>query len=358
MAWNKIGLCLVLLGGVLLYGALSFGLPKNVEMKMPEPGQKLIYFAGGCFWGVQEYYSRIPGVAETISGYAQSQVPNPSYDIVCSGKTGAAETVRVLYNADQVDLQTLVRQFFRIINPYTADRQGNDVGRQYRPGIFYMDADDRRVIEGVVADLQKQSKRPFVVEVEKLQSFYPAEKYHQDYLKKNPGGYCHIDFSSLKDLEAKNDRPQKYAKPSREELEARLSPIEYHVVREAGTEPPFTGKYWKHDEPGIYVDIASGEPLFSSSQKFDSGCGWPSFSKPLAPDAVVEKRDLSHGVDRVEVRSRIADSHLGHVFPDGPKALGGLRYCINSAALRFVPYAEMDREGYGEYKKFVRPVGD
>lgn len=360
MAWNKLGLFAILLCGLLFYGALSFGLPKKGDIKMLEPaeGQNVIYFAGGCFWGVQEYYSRIPGVVETISGYAQSQVPDPSYDMVCSGKTGAAETVRVLYNAGQVDLQILVRQFFKIINPYTANRQGNDVGSQYRPGIFYTNAADRPVIENVIASLQKQSERPFVVEVEKLQNFYPAERYHQDYLKKNPGGYCHIDFSSLKDLETKNDRPQKFARPSQKELEARLTPIEYHVTQEAGTEPPYTGKYWKHDEPGIYVDIASGEPLFSSSQKFDSGCGWPSFARPLAPDAVVEKRDLSHGMDRVEVRSSNADSHLGHVFTDGPKALGGLRYCINSAALRFVPYDKMDEEGYGQYKKFVKPEKD
>ncbi len=261
-----------------------------------------------------------------LSGYAQSQVPNPSYDIVCSGKTGAAETVRVLYNADQVDLQTLVRQFFRIINPYTADRQGNDVGKQYRPGIFYMDADDRRVIEGVVADLQKQSKGHLWLRWRNCKSFYPAEKYHQDYLKRILAATATLIFQSERSG-SKTTGPQKYAKPSREELEARLSPIEYHVVREAGTEPPFTGKYWKHDEPGIYVDIASGEPLFSSSQKFDSGCGWPSFSKPLA--LLKPMRWWKSGICRtawtgVEVRSRIADSSSWPcVAPDGPKALGG-----------------------------------
>lgn len=356
---KKIGFLLGMLGCLLLYGGLALAQPQNggVKMREPEGNQKLIYFAGGCFWGVQEYFSRIPGVLSTTSGYAQSNVPDPDYKMVCSGRTGASETVRVLFNPDKVALQTLVRQFFRIINPYTPDRQGNDVGSQYRPGIYYTDAAEKNIVEKVIADLQANSARPFAVEVEKLQNFYPAELYHQDYLKKNPGGYCHIDFSGLKDLQSDAAASKGFVKPDRAELEKRLSPMEYHVTQEAGTEPPGSGKYWKHDEPGIYVDIVSGEPLFSSSQKFESGCGWPSFSKPLADDALIEKQDLSHGMKRIEVRSREADSHLGHVFNDGPKAVGGLRYCINSAALRFIPYDEMEKAGYGQYMKFVQPAG-
>lgn len=323
----------------------------NGDVKMRESAP--IYLAGGCFWGVQEYYSRIPGVIETKSGYAQSNVPNPTYDMVCSGKTGAAETVEVVYDPNVVSLQTLVRQFFKIINPFTANRQGNDVGSQYRPGIYYVADVDRPIIEGVIAKLQADYDKPFVVQVQKLENFYPAETYHQDYLKKNPGGYCHIDFSSLKDLEREQKPEHKYARPNERELQSRLSRMEYHVTQESGTEPPFTGQYWNNHKPGIYVDVVSGQPLFSSSQKFDSGTGWPSFARPLDAGSIVEKMDDSHGMRRVEARSSGANSHLGHVFNDGPKDMGGLRYCINSAALRFIPYDEMDQAGYGEYKKFV-----
>ena len=128
---------------------------------------------------------------------------------------------------------------------------------------------------------------------------------------------------------------------------ARLTPEQYRVTQQSGTERPFSGEYDHHFEPGIYVDVVSGEPLFSSSQKFNSGCGWPSFAKPIAN--VTEHRDTTHGMVRVEVRSQHGDSHLGHVFPDGPRAMGGLRYCINSASLRFVPRAQMQAEGYGDY---------
>ncbi|OCP19462.1 MULTISPECIES: peptide-methionine (R)-S-oxide reductase MsrB [unclassified Ensifer] len=146
----------------------------------------------------------------------------------------------------------------------------------------------------------------------------------------------------------------KYTKT--EDAIGRLTPIQYHVTQESGTERPFTGAYTDNKEPGIYVDIVSGEPLFASADKFDSGCGWPSFTKPIVHANVQEVTDGSHGMIRTEVRSAHADSHLGHVFTDGPADRGGLRYCINSAALRFIPLGEMDAEGYGAYLNQVETI--
>jgi peptide methionine sulfoxide reductase msrA/msrB len=321
-------------------------------------GLKDIYFAGGCFWGVEEYFSRIPGVVDAVSGYANGTKANPSYEEVCTGRTGHAETVRVRYNPRQVALKTLAAQYFKIIDPLSRNRQGNDVGSQYRTGIYFVDAADRPVLEEVMGTVAKGYSAPLAVELTPLTAFYPAEEYHQDYLKKNPGGYCHITFDSLNDLppapvEASDAGP--YVKPPAHELRAKLSPEAWHVTQESGTERPFTGEYWDSEEAGIYVDIVTGEPLFSSADKFDSGCGWPSFTKPLDDEAVNERMDASHGMRRTEVRSRAGDSHLGHVFEDGPQDKGGLRYCINSAALRFIPYADMDKEGYGNLKPLVKP---
>jgi peptide methionine sulfoxide reductase msrA/msrB len=330
--------------------------PQNMNVAAQAQGLKDIYFAGGCFWGVEEYFSRIPGVLDAESGYANGAKVNPSYEEVCTGRTGHAETVRVRYDPSMVGLKTLAEQFFKIIDPLSVNRQGNDRGSQYRTGIFYTDERDKPVLQAVMGEVAKRYSAPLAVELLPLTAYYPAEKYHQDYLKKNPNGYCHINFDSLKDLPPAppaKPRSKVYVKPSQNELRARLSPEAWHVTQESGTERPFTGEYWDSKEPGIYVDIVTGEPLFSSADKFDSGCGWPSFTKPLDAGAVTERKDNSHGMRRIEVRSRSGDSHLGHVFDDGPRDRGGLRYCINSAALRFIPYKDMDKEGYGQYKALV-----
>ena len=313
---------------------------------------KEIYLAGGCFWGVEEYFSRIPGVRDAVSGYANGQTENPTYEEVCSGLTGHAETVRVSYDPRVVSLETLTEQFFQIIDPTVRDRQGNDAGRQYRTGVYYADAAEREPLERIFAAEQKKYKQKIVTELLPLENFFAAEEYHQDYLKKNPGGYCHVDFSALDGLKAKTPPApeRKYAKPSAAELRKKLTPAQYAVTQEAATERPFANEYFDNRKPGLYVDVVTGEPLFSSEAKFDSGCGWPSFSKPIKPAAVVERHDGSHGMSRTEVRSQAGDSHLGHVFDDGPKDKGGLRYCINSAALRFIPYDKLDEEGYGEFK--------
>lgn len=321
------------------------------------PGPRDVYFAGGCFWGVAEYFSRIPGVIEVTVGYANGEKEKPTYQEVCSGKTGHAETVHVRYDPNRVGLQALTEQFFKIINPISVNRQGNDVGSQYRTGLYYVNDEDETVLASVMAKIQKKYDKPLAVELMPLKNYYLAEDYHQDYLKKNPGGYCHINFDSLKDLSQKKAGvvdPGKYAKPSDDELKKMLTPEQYGVTQNAGTERAFSGKLWNHKEPGIYVDVVTGEPLFSSADKYESGCGWPSFTKPLDPAVVTEHEDAGYGMERVEVKSRVGSSHLGHVFNDGPKDKGGMRYCINSTALRFVPYEEMDKQGYGELKAFVQ----
>ncbi len=327
-------------------------LPQNPNNGKAYDADKLnkIWLAGGCFWGVQAYFARIPGVYETIAGYANGATEKPTYHDI--GKTGHAETLEIRYDADKVNLETLLKYYFKIIDPTVLNRQGNDVGTQYRTGIYYMDETLLPTILSVLSDEQYQYKKPIITEVLPLQNFYPAEEYHQNYLEKNPGGYCHVDFSSL------NDPPltplSKYQKPDKDELAARLTNLQYQVTQESHTEPPFQNEYWNQYQKGIYVDIVSGQPLFASGDKFESGCGWPSFSKPIESEALYEKKDLTHGMIRTEVRSKNADSHLGHVFTDGPKAAGGLRYCINSAALRFIAFEEMEKEGYVEYKQFVQ----
>ena len=320
-------------------------------------GLRDIYFAGGCFWGVEEYFSRIHGVVDLTVGYANGTTEKPTYEQVCSGKTGHAEAVHIRYDPQAVSLKTLAEQFFKIINPISVNRQGNDAGSQYRTGMYFLTAEDKAILASVMAGVQKKYGKPLAVELLPLQQYYPAEEYHQDYLKKNPGGYCHISFDSLKDLRTENRGladPGRYSKPSDAELKKILSPEEYNVTQEAGTERAFSGRFWNHKEAGIYVDLVTGEPLFSSADKFDSGCGWPSFTRPVEPAVVTEHEDNSYGMKRIEVRSRVGASHLGHVFHDGPKDKGGLRYCINSAAIRFVPYEEMDKQGYGELKNLVR----
>lgn len=312
-----------------------------------------IYLAGGCFWGVEEYFSRIPGVIEVESGYANGKTDNPTYREVCSGNTGHAETVRIVYDPALISLPTLVGQYFRIIDPTSVNRQGNDVGTQYRTGIYYTDAKDLDVLKGLLEEEGKKYPKPLAVELKPLENYSPAEECHQDYLRKNPGGYCHIGFDDLKSLPSIIDAT-KYRRPADAELKDRVSAEEYAVMREKGTEAPFSGKFWNNKAPGVYVDAATGEPLFLSGDKFDSGTGWPSFVKPVDPHVIKYYEDTTHGMNRVEVRSRVGNTHLGHVFNDGPKEKGGLRYCINSAALKFVPLEDMDREGYGNLKNLIK----
>lgn len=313
---------------------------------------KTIYLAGGCFWGMQHFMQQIYGVGATRVGYANSVVENPDYKLVCTGTTDAAETVEVGYDPDKISLFRLLQLFFMAIDPTTLNRQGGDIGTQYRSGIYYVDAEDLPVIEKAIDYERGEVRDPVVTEVGRLVNFYPAEEYHQDYLDKNPSGYCHIDPALFK-LAREANAPGKvdkesYEKPDDRELRERLTPLQYAVARENLTERPFLNEYNAEFRPGIYVDIVTGEPLFLSTDKFESGCGWPAFSRPIDKSLLDEHRDLTHGMDRTEVRSRKGDTHLGHVFDDGPKELGGIRYCINSASLRFVPLEDMEKQGYAD----------
>lgn len=320
-------------------------------------GLREIYYAGGCFWGVESYFSQIPGVRDVTVGYANGSTANPTYEDVCRRGTGHAETVHVLYDPNRISLQTLTEHFFKIIDPVSVNRQGNDVGSQYRTGIYYTDENDFHELKRIMDGEQEKYDSPLAVELLPLHSYYLAEEYHQDYLVKHPNGYCHVDFSGLAEFKKQGSTglidPSDYTVPSDEELRARLTDEQYRVTQNGDTEFPGTGEYNAFFEPGIYVDIVTGEPLFLSTDKFHSGCGWPSFSRPIDSQVIKEYLDTSFGIKRTEVRSRVGDSHLGHVFHDGPKELGGLRYCINSASLRFIPYKDMEAEGYGEWKKLI-----
>lgn len=332
--------------------ASQSGLPDNpnADVDYSNVALKTLYLAGGCFWGLEAYLERIYGVADAVSGYANGSTENPSYEDLIYRHTGHAETVKVVYDPERVSMSTLLRYYLRVVDPTSVNRQGNDVGEQYRTGIYYLEPEEREVIEGILAEEAKQHDAPIAIEVTRLVHFYEAEAYHQDYLEKNPGGYCHIDLYAV---EAPMVDSSKYPKPSLEALKTQLTPEQFRVTQNNATERPHANAYWDTFEKGIYVDITTGEPLFASADKFESGCGWPSFSKPISRDVIVYTSDTSLGMRRTEVRSRSGDAHLGHVFDDGPKASGGLRYCINSASLRFVPLEDMETEGYGDFIQYV-----
>ena len=317
---------------------------------------KIIHLAGGCFWGLEAYMQKLNGVEDAVSGYANGKTENPSYyDLKTSGH---AETVKVIYNPDIISLEDILAHYLRVVNPVSVNKQGNDVGTQYRTGIYYTDEADKTIIENILAKEQTKHDKPIAIEVEPLKQFYDAEEYHQDYLEKNPGGYCHIDLSLADKPLDKDKEPMidssRYIKPSDEELKKSLTDIQYDVTQNSATERAFSHEYHDSFKRGIYVDITTKEPLFSSTDKFESGCGWPSFSKPISKDVVKYFEDNSYFMHRTEVRSRSGDAHLGHVFNDGPKELGGQRYCINGASLEFIPYDEMDEKGYGYLKYLVK----
>lgn len=301
-----------------------------------------IYLAGGCFWGVEEYFSRVAGVTDAVSGYANGRGNTTKYELIA--QTGHAETVKVTYDKNQVSLREILLHYFRIIDPTSVNKQGNDRGTQYRTGVYYTDEEDVALIEEVFDEQAKKLEQPLAVEKASLENFVEAEEYHQDYLKKNPNGYCHINVNQASYPIIDDSL---YHKPSNEEIKKMLTAEEYAVTQKNDTERAFSNRYWDQFEEGIYVDIVTGEPLFSSKDKYDSGCGWPSFSKPISPDVITYKDDNSFNMVRTEVRSRVGDSHLGHVFTDGPKDKGGLRYCINSLSIKFIPKSEMESKGYG-----------
>ena len=324
----------------------SSGLPTNPNegVSFEVNNLKEIYLAGGCFWGLEAYMSRIYGVYEVTSGYANGKTENPKYEDLIYNDSGHAETVHVRYDPSKVTLKTLLDYYFKVIDPTSVNKQGNDSGDQYRTGIYYENEADLSTIQKKMDEVAEKFSKPIVVEVTPLTQYYMAEEYHQDYLEKNPNGYCHIDINLVKDIEID---PANYPKPSEEVLREKLTNAQYSVTQENNTEHAFSNEYWDNYKVGLYVDVATGEPLFSSKDKYDSGCGWPSFTQPIIPEVVTYDDDTTYNMVRTEVRSRSGDSHLGHVFEDGPKEAGGRRYCINSASIKFIPLTEMDERGYG-----------
>jgi peptide methionine sulfoxide reductase msrA/msrB len=307
---------------------------------------EIIYFAGGCFWGVQAYFDNMLGVVYTDVGYINGNSENTSYFYLKD--TEHAEAVQVVYDKEIISLEELVEYFYRVVDPTELNKQGADVGIQYRSGIYYLKESDLEVIEKVTQAEQEKYSKEIVTEIEPFKNYVAAEVEHQDYLIKKPSGYCHINLSNIP-----NEKPRinskDYSIPEEEILREKLTDLQYMVTQQKETEPPFDNEYYTNKEKGLYVDIVSGEPLFLSIDKYESGSGWPSFTRPISREVLTYQYDYQMEYPRIEVRSRVANSHLGHVFDDGPIKEGSLRYCINSAALEFIPLEEFKDRGYEKF---------
>jgi peptide methionine sulfoxide reductase msrA/msrB len=344
---------------ILIFALIVLGVGEMTADAEAKGKKEIAIFGGGCFWCMEPPFEQQAGVLEVVAGYSGGTIENPTYDQVSSGMTDHYESVRILFDPERVSYRELVEIFWRQIDPTDDGGQFADRGKHYQTVIFYTSEEQKGVAEKSKKELAGSGKfsDPIATRVLPAAGFYLAEEYHQDYYLKNVLHYSSYKKGSgrtgfiervWKDERDDALQKPKYVKPPDEEIRVKLNPLQYEVTQQEGTEPAFNNEFWDNKKQGIYVDVVSGEPLFSSKDKYKSGTGWPSFTKPLDPDNIVEKKDRKFLMVRTEVRSRYGDSHVGHVFEDGPSP-GGLRYCMNSAAMRFVPVADLEREGYGQY---------